>query len=272
MRDILALANKYGNWTRNMQYAGGLAALLDASLTGIYVCGPVPPASAPTVYPELYNWTANVVREAIEAEPLFRRWATGLGIKHAHWQVAEGSVEMVLAHAANWQDILVLEAGKGNLWGSVQTLGKILLTSGLPCIVVPEKSHPDAGPGTTAIAWNGSTESMRAVHAALPLLRKARRVVLLYGERAALPFSSLTWQPPLDVEQYLKRHDIKFTKRLFDASGDVAGAELLRAAHKAQASLLVMGAYGRSRFSEWMLGGATLHILEHSDIPLLLRH
>ncbi len=271
MRDILALANKYGNWTRNMQYAGDLAALLDASLTGIYVSGPVPPSGAPTVYPELYNWTANVVREAIEAEPLFCNWATGLGIEHAHWQVAEGSVEMVLAHASNWQDVLVLEAGKNSLWGSAQTLGKILITSGLPCIVVPEKLHPNAGPNAIAIAWNGSTESMRAVHAALPLLRKAGRVILLYGERA-LPFSSLAWQPPLDVEQYLTRHDIKFSKRLFDASGDVAGVELLRAADKAQANLLVMGGYGRSRFAEWMLGGATLHILEHSEIPVLLRH
>jgi nucleotide-binding universal stress UspA family protein len=271
MRDILALANKYGSWTRNMQYAGDLAASLGASLTGIHVSGPVPPGGAPTVYPELYNWTANVVREAIDAGPLFCRWAAGLGIKHAQWQVAEGNIEMVLAHAANWHDVLVLEAGKNGVWSSAQALGKILLTSGLPCIVVPEKSSPNAGPDTIAIAWNGSTESMRAVHAALPLLRMAGRVVLLYGERA-LPFSSLAWQPPLDVEQYLTRHEIKFTKRLFDASADVAGAELLRAAYKVQANLLVMGGYGRSRFSEWMLGGATLHILEHSDIPVLLRH
>jgi len=33
-----------------------------------------------------------------------------------------------------------------------------------------------------------------------------------------------------------------------------------------------MGAYGRTRFSEWALGGATRHVLEHSTIPVFLRH
>jgi nucleotide-binding universal stress UspA family protein len=33
-----------------------------------------------------------------------------------------------------------------------------------------------------------------------------------------------------------------------------------------------MGAWGRTRFSEWMLGGATHHVLNHADIPVLMRH
>jgi nucleotide-binding universal stress UspA family protein len=41
---------------------------------------------------------------------------------------------------------------------------------------------------------------------------------------------------------------------------------------KFRADMLVMGAYGRSRFSEWMLGGATRHVLTWADIPVLMRH
>jgi nucleotide-binding universal stress UspA family protein len=33
-----------------------------------------------------------------------------------------------------------------------------------------------------------------------------------------------------------------------------------------------MGAYGRSRFSEWILGGATRHVLERGNIPVFMRH
>jgi nucleotide-binding universal stress UspA family protein len=33
-----------------------------------------------------------------------------------------------------------------------------------------------------------------------------------------------------------------------------------------------MGAYGRNRFSEWIFGGATRHVLGHADIPVFMRH
>jgi nucleotide-binding universal stress UspA family protein len=38
------------------------------------------------------------------------------------------------------------------------------------------------------------------------------------------------------------------------------------------ADLLVMGAYGRSRLSELVLGGATRHILQHMTLPVLFSH
>jgi nucleotide-binding universal stress UspA family protein len=33
-----------------------------------------------------------------------------------------------------------------------------------------------------------------------------------------------------------------------------------------------MGAYGRTRFSEWMFGGATRHVLTEASLPVLMRH
>jgi nucleotide-binding universal stress UspA family protein len=39
-----------------------------------------------------------------------------------------------------------------------------------------------------------------------------------------------------------------------------------------QASFLLIGAYGRSRFRETVLGGATRSLLSTSQIPLLLAH
>jgi nucleotide-binding universal stress UspA family protein len=38
------------------------------------------------------------------------------------------------------------------------------------------------------------------------------------------------------------------------------------------ADLLVMGAYGRSRFSEWALGGATRQVLNRAHLPVFMRH
>jgi nucleotide-binding universal stress UspA family protein len=36
--------------------------------------------------------------------------------------------------------------------------------------------------------------------------------------------------------------------------------------------LLVMGAYGRSRFGEIILGGVTRHMLQHMTVPVLMSH
>lgn len=36
--------------------------------------------------------------------------------------------------------------------------------------------------------------------------------------------------------------------------------------------LLVMGAYGRSRFREIILGGVTRHMLQHMTVPVLMSH
>ena len=47
---------------------------------------------------------------------------------------------------------------------------------------------------------------------------------------------------------------------------------LLDAALGAAANLLVMGAYGRTRFSEWVFGGATRSLLRDAPFPVFLRN
>jgi nucleotide-binding universal stress UspA family protein len=38
------------------------------------------------------------------------------------------------------------------------------------------------------------------------------------------------------------------------------------------ADLLVMGCYGHSRLREFVLGGASEHVLRHMSIPVLMAH
>ncbi len=47
---------------------------------------------------------------------------------------------------------------------------------------------------------------------------------------------------------------------------------ILIKAKELKSNLLVMGAYGHSRFRELILGGFTLHMPENTDMPLLLAH
>lgn len=274
MRDLLAVTDRYRNWGRSLRYAGELAALLDAQLTGMFIVEPIMPFSpgpAPVMTAEMYATNAETARAAEAAGPEFQKFIASTGARQSRWLVGHGSFAASLTRAANWHDLLVVGSGTGSAWGSAGTLGQLLLTCDLPCIVVPESSMRKAALDTVAIAWNGSSEIVRAMHSALPLIRHARQVLLLVGAQKEI-FSEVTMSPPFSPEAHLRQHDIAFTTKPLDAGDTDAGAMLLRAAADCNADLLVMGAYGRTRFSEWVLGGATRHVLQHASLPVLMRH
>ena len=80
-------------------------------------------------------------------------------------------------------------------------------------------------------------------------------------------------QPRFDLTRFLERHGVVAEwVELDETSSDSAGEALVQEALSVQADLLVMGAFGRSRLSEWVLGGTTRHMLMHSPMPVLMRH
>ena len=127
--------------------------------------------------------------------------------------------------------------------------------------------HGDLFSVTRPASWDGS---MQAIGAALPLLVRADNVRLvlvnpnppqdLHGE-----------QPGADMALYLARHGVRVDVVVELAHGTV-GTALLGLARDGGAGLMVTGAYGHSRYREWMVGGATRELLERSRVPLLLAH
>lgn len=274
MFDLLVHATNYSSPTNSMRCAAQLAKLLDGSVTGIFISEPIipiGPAGISPVAPEMYVASARIVEDALRAEPVFRQWASAQGVARFRWQVATGFFSSALASAANWHDAAVFDCGSNTPWNSVGLLGQALVSCGAPCFVVPETFAKTLSLDTIAIASHGSPEAIRAVHAALPLLARAKRVVLLKGRPAEL-FSPVDFRPAFTVEDHLQRHGIAFDTRVLDADEKRIGAEILDAAEDIAADLLVMGAYGHTRFSEWALGGVTRHVLEHARLPLFVRH
>lgn len=277
MRDILVLSESFKQWSRGIEYAARLASAFDAHLTGTWICASptsaAPSFEAPDLMAELYEATRQLEEEAYAAGPAFEQRALELGLRKASWLVAEGYLPDVLALAGGWHDLLVVERTPNTPWGSISAVGNIVLGASIPCLVVPHDA-PTQVPSldTVAIAWNGSAEALRAAHAAMPWLARARRLVILHGEQRP-PASMLAWRPPFDLAGYLLRHGLKAESRMLGGSDDEeVGAALLHAAGDVGAGLLVMGAYGHTRFREWVLGGATRFVLEHAKLPVLLRH
>lgn len=275
MYDILVNTINFDSWPRGAQYGTRLAALMQASVTGAYIY-PSPLYATPSFSsPELIEAVIETARileaSALGAERPFIDWAHGMGVEQAAWVVGEGNLSDALMQIACWHDLLVLERNPDRTWAAPSDLAGLILAVGLPCIVVPPQPVQNVALTRIAIAWNGTPEAVRAVHSALPLLQRASEVLLLNGETKER-FQVVSWKPPFDIDAYLNRHGIHARSQdLPDTEHDV-GEAILQQADRFHADLLIMGAYGRSRFSEWALGGATRHVLWNAQLPVLFRH
>lgn len=145
----------------------------------------------------------------------------------------------------------------------------VVLNSGRPVLLVPYSGRFDTIGHRVLVAWNESIEATRAVASALPMLKCAAMVdMVMFNARTQLHRQSA--QAGADFSAYLARHGIRTSVLQRDA--DDAGNALLTLARNLGSDLLVMGAYGHSRFREILLGGATSSVLEAMAIPVLMSH
>jgi nucleotide-binding universal stress UspA family protein len=139
-----------------------------------------------------------------------------------------------------------------------------------PVLVVPQGWQDGGMPASALVAWDGSIQATRAITAALPLLQRVRNVRLAVINPDAL--SELHGeQPGADQALYLARHSIR-VEVVVERTGATVGHALVALARDCHAGLMVAGAYGHSRYREWMLGGVTRELLERARTLLLLAH
>ena len=270
--DILVHVRRYEGEALAATVAMILAQRLGAHVSGLYVA---PLGSV------AYSTLDTVVFQVQEADDLYdnalaqrgaweRRLATHqLG---GEWLVAQGEPVEAICHAARWCDLIVAERPQLNAdapigWGMVS---RTVFGAGVPVVVVPETAKPAMVGERIIIAWNHSREAARAISGALPILRIAKQVVVLDGAEQQTLVGA-RHLPQLDLARYFSRHRIAAEFRAFTPTSDYGGG-ILAAAHELSADLIVMGAWGHSRIAELVLGGATRHLFQHSDLPLFVAH
>jgi nucleotide-binding universal stress UspA family protein len=146
----------------------------------------------------------------------------------------------------------------------------IIFGSGRPTLVIPEAPSSRAVElNRVLVAWDFSRAAARAVSDAIPILEKARQVyILTVTNEKAIPGK----RSSSELAKNLSRHGIDVVIEEVDAAGRAIGDVLAAQIDSRRADLLVMGAYGHSRFREFILGGATRSILTKPPIPVLLSH
>jgi nucleotide-binding universal stress UspA family protein len=245
-----------------------LAQRLGAYATGLHVIDVVPASLA---LPEV---AAVLAQMEIEADARANWWAD-LCRKHevqGSWEVARGPYANALAHRSCLADLTVSTLPSLDTGYSLgfDYLTRVLLSGASPMLLLPADLEPKPLYSHVVVAWNGSLEAVRALRAALPFLRRATAVTVVDGTVEPLPGLS---PAPLPIREWLHREGVGgLTIRSVEMVDEGIGPALLDAAARDHAELLVMGAWGHSRFSEWVLGGATRYVLQHAKLPVLMAH
>jgi nucleotide-binding universal stress UspA family protein len=202
------------------------------------------------------------------AERAFREWmASSAGLAgRARWLEITGSVDAEVTARGKRADLLVLACpadGEGDdaLHAAIFAVRRLFL-------LVPSDGAGNFG-RHMAIAWKASETVERAVLAAIPWLRRAGRIsIMIAAQGTATPESLLV----LLAQHGIVGATVAVETIAVTAGDESVGAALLTTARALGADSLVMGAYRRNRFVEWVLGGVTRHVLRHTDLPAFMLH
>jgi len=196
----------------------------------------------------------------------FRKIAEDFAVR-VEWRSSMDFPREVIPKEARAADLLVI--GQGTLPGDAvhsYDPGTIILAAGRPVLVVPpEINRLEAS--RVLVAWKDTREARRAIRDALPFLKLADEVSIAV---AKTPGAEDADAQLADVSNYLERHDVHVAQQIATLASEDEQLLLLDLARQHRVNLIVAGAYGRTRLSEWIFGGVTRHLLLNSPVPCLL--
>ncbi len=146
------------------------------------------------------------------------------------------------------------------------TLEEALFNSGRAVLVAPPLP-PSVMGHSVVIAWNGSTETARAISFAMPLLLKANKVTVLTVKGGTVPGPAGE-----QIARTLRINGIPAQALDVEDEGHSPGEAIRINAEDLGADLLVKGAYTQSRLRQMIFGGPTRYLLEHVTLPMLMAH
>lgn len=212
---------------------------------------------------------SDITKRLAEAEKRFRSIAS----QHARqieWRSAMARPADYVSREARAADLVVTGANRDGLLSDRPgrlNPGDLVMQAGRPILVVPPEAKY-LKLNCAMVAWKEAREARRAVSDALPLLRKAKEVVVaeVIEDEADRTAAHCRLD---DVASWLDRHGVAASGRVFHFPG---GEDPLEKLWEYGADLLVAGAYGHARLREWIFGGFTQNLLRRSPRCALLAH
>lgn len=188
-------------------------------------------------------------------------------------KLEEGPLTPILRGHSKYADLLL--SGQDNPDdpdnSSYAVADDMLLEAACASMVIPHSGKIKPPGERILLAWNASREAARAVRAALPLLQRAKEVVVISSEPNTVAEGE--GHPHAQrIADYLEAHGVTSVSSGIDDPDRNPAQAIISQAAEMQADLIVMGAYGHMRLREIILGGVTRELLKTSPLPLLMAH
>jgi nucleotide-binding universal stress UspA family protein len=277
-KTILVSLNEVERLDTLLEVTATLANEHDAHVLGLYVI-PAPavyPSAGTYAIPEIFDSFTKYFEEQLNrVKERFESVMDRNGVRY-RWLMIRSPVPAIsdtVDEIGRIADLVVLsetdrKAQKGVELDLVQN---IVLSVGRPVLVLPQNCGKDLKISQIICGYNGSKEAARAVHDALPFLKRADDVRLVWVD-PALVSETAGPLPGADMAESLDRHGVRATAESMPTNGINPAEALLTRARDLGSGMIVMGAYGHSRLKEFILGGATRYALSNMRVPLVLSH
>lgn len=272
VKDILVHVDNSRACENRIRLASRLAQAFDGHLTGLYVVqrADIPLYVEAAIPAEILAQAAEALEERAQGARKQFESVVGEHTVLSEWRTSEDELTAALTEQIRYVDVAVIGQSDPDDGADVSDglADRVVIESGRPVLVVPYIGAPKRVGDYVIVAWNNSRESARAINDALPILQGAKRVEVVAFDPRAEAYEIAC----ADISLHLSRHGVRAEAHAMAVAEIDIGDALLSRAADSGADLIVMGAYGHSRFREVVLGGVTRHLLEHMTVPVLMSH
>ena len=191
--------------------------------------------------------------------------ARALGLT-SEWRAADDSGPTAIGIIGRAYDLIVMPQPGALPKMPESVFETALFDSGRPVLVVPARFSGMVGK-KILFAWNGSTESARAISLAMPVMGGAEAIDVLSVDGAMVPGPSSA-----EIADSLRSHGLNVTSQHVKPGTRTAGQTIVDTAIAGGCDLIVKGAYTQSRLRQMIFGGMTRHLIMHSPLPVLFSY
>lgn len=215
---------------------------------------------------ELYSqFQQEAEAEADKLREKFEQKLINSGVRF-DWCQEKGNLLTYLYTYSRASDIAIVSQRGESYDDILNYVNDFIIDSGLPVLAIPRNANNDVAPKNILVAWDGSKESAKATHDALPFLKNADKVTVL-----TISDDKKEDLPEADICIHLARHDVNAEALTLTNQASVAKC-IMETATNVNADMIVAGAWGHKRLQELIFGGATRTLISNQKLPVLFAH
>jgi nucleotide-binding universal stress UspA family protein len=179
------------------------------------------------------------------------------------WRNDEGDIPVNVVLEAQRTDLVVI--GRPVHMDAADALHSALFDTHCLVLVAPRNASAQRTVGRhIVVGWKPGAPARQAVEAALPWLKRAGKITVLWTEKAgAAPYDA-------SAREFFAKLGIAVEIIRLERDRRSVGVQLLDEASRLGGDCLLIGAFHHGALWQAVLGGVTRDVLTHAEIPVFL--